>query len=118
METIISEQYQHVGVFVVTGRLNAQTHGGLLEEYDRQTTKGNQNFIVDLRLATFIDSAGLSTLVQILKRVQAANGKLLVVRPRHPSAMNILSITRFDQVFFMIDSLDAALEYLVPNDQE
>lgn len=106
------EQFQHIGVFVVNGRLDAHTYEGLTAEYERHAANDGHSFVIDLRQATFIDSTGLSTLVRIYKKTQEAGGKLLIVRPRNPSAMNILTITRFDQVFFMVESLDAALRYL------
>ncbi|MCA9912027.1 MAG: STAS domain-containing protein [Anaerolineae bacterium] len=107
-----TDQTQHIGVNVVHGKLDASTYTELEAEHEKHFASGGLYFVVDLREATFIDSTGLSTLVKIYKQIQAINGKLLIVRPNNPSAMNILSITRFDQVFFMIDSLDAALRYV------
>ncbi len=107
-----ADQTQHIGVYVVHGKLDAYTYTELEAEHEKHFATNGRYFVIDLREATFIDSTGLSTLVKIYKKIQAGGGKLLIVRPRHPSAMNILSITRFDQVFFMIDSLDAALRYV------
>lgn len=112
MEVKTKNNLHHIAVYIVQGKLDAYSYKKLEVDHTRHFVNGGQCFIVDLREVTFIDSTGLSALVRMYKQVQNAGGKLLIVRPHHPSATNILSITRFDQVFFMIDSLDAALSYL------
>jgi anti-anti-sigma factor len=101
---------QHINILVIGSRLDASNHEELKSEYKQYINNGSNNFIVDLREATFIDSMGLATLTQLYKEVQANGGQILMVRPRHPSAIHILQITRFDQVFYMVDTVDLGMQ--------
>jgi len=112
MEMKTSELIQNISVFVVAGRLDAATHSELMLQYEQYAINDSSHCIVDLRETTFIDSSGLSTLVKMYKEIQGDGGRMLVVRPIHPSAINILEITRFDQIFYMVDTLDDGMRLL------
>lgn len=91
------------------GRIDAFTVGVLRDAQMRLLDAGETNFIVDLQAATFIDSTGIALLVTLLKRARKAGGNVVLVKPVDPTVWQILMLTRFDLVFTLTDSLEAAL---------
>ena len=71
---------------------------------------GGENFVLDLSRTAFIDSAGMSAMVSLLKRARQAGGDVVLVKPTDPAAFRILTLTRFDQVFQITDTVDDALK--------
>lgn len=114
---MFDEMVQNVGVIVINGRLDASNYVELMMQYEKHVIDGKKCFIVDLSQSDFIDSTGLSTLVSIYKEVKGAGGRILIVSPQHPSAMNILQITRFDQVFYMVETLAKGVQLLHSEDE-
>jgi anti-anti-sigma factor len=104
MEIHIQEQVKRVHIITITGRLEAFTVSRLREEQTRLIEDGAQNFVVDLSQTTFIDSAGMSALVSLLKMARQAGGDVVLVKPTDPAAYRILTLTRFDQVFAIADT--------------
>jgi len=66
--------------------------------------------IIDLTETPFMDSAGMAVLVTALKRCRQVGGNVKLVWPKVEAAQRILKLTRFDQVFDMFDTVDAAIE--------
>ena len=110
MEINTREYRIRVDIIEITGRLEAFTVKDLRTEQDRLMDNGGANFVVDLSHATFIDSAGMSALVSLLKHSRQAGGTVALVKPTDPAAFRILTLTRFDQVFQITDTLDDALK--------
>ncbi len=108
----ISSQIIQIRIDVLTigGRLEAFTVKDLREEQDRIIADGGKNFVVDLSQAEFMDSAGMSALVSLLKRARQMGGDVILVKPIDPAAYRILTLTRFDQVFYMTDTVDEAIK--------
>ena len=65
-------------------------------------------FVIDLSEVTYIDSSGVSTLVNALRIVRAYGGKLgLVVTA--PRVLSVMQITKLDQFFEIHATLQEAL---------
>ncbi|QPC84953.1 STAS domain-containing protein [Phototrophicus methaneseepsis] len=109
MEVHIREYVVRIHILEIVGRLEAFTVGSLREEQTRLLASGERNFIVDLSQTAFIDSAGMSALVSLLKQARNAEGDVVLVKPTDPAAYRILTLTRFDQVFVMADTLQEAI---------
>lgn len=93
----------------IEGRLDAVRSLDLRAELDGAITKGTHRLVVDLSDTEFVDSAGLAALAKGMKDCRAHGGDLRVVQPQHPDAMRVFSLTRFDQVFTMGDSVEELL---------
>lgn len=109
MELSIREHIVRIQIIDIRGRLQAATVGALRNEQNRLIDAGNQCFVVDLRETTFMDSAGMSALVSLLKQAKQIGGDVVLVRPTDEAAYRILTLTRFDQVFRMADTVEDAL---------
>lgn len=76
---------------------------------ERLLAEGHRCFVLDLSETEFLDSSGLAALVSLLKRARQVGGDAKLVPPRSETALRILKLTKFDQVFDMAESVDSAL---------
>jgi anti-sigma B factor antagonist len=63
------------------------------------------HLIVDLGELTYIDSSGVGTLVEILRRYKARDGRLSLVALQK-TVRSVFEITRLDKVFQIFDSVE------------
>ena len=68
-----------------------------------------KNYVVDLSQVDFMDSAGLGTLVAMLKRVRERGGDMKVAGLQ-PKPQMVFEITRAYKVFDICTSLEDAIE--------
>ena len=99
-----------IDIIAIKGRLEAFTVKGLREQQEQLLNDDGKNFVVDLSDAEFMDSAGMSALVSLLKRARQVGGDVILVKPTEAAAYRILTLTRFDQVFKIVDSVDDAVQ--------
>jgi anti-sigma B factor antagonist len=102
-------------VVSLTGRvLLGRTAEAVREVIDQELSEGVQNIVLNLAGVTFIDSAGLGTLVADLAKMKAAGGmlKLAEVQERVKSALELLRLTALFPLYATeqdaLDSFDAA----------
>jgi len=110
MNIAIREHIVHIHIIEVTGRLEAFTVSDFRQQQETLLADGATQFVVDLSQTEFMDSAGMSALVALLKRSRQADGDVVLVKPTNPAAYRILTLTRFDQVFQMADTVEDALK--------
>ena len=93
-----------------SGDLDAYTAPGLRTElHDATEGSGDADLVVvDLQRVTFIDSAGLGTLVGAHRRMRERGGWLRIVRPP-PLVGRVFELTGLDQVLDMRDDREQAL---------
>jgi anti-anti-sigma factor len=65
-----------------------------------------EQVVIDLRLLTFLDTAGLLTLLRTHDRARACAFKLVVTRP-HGMANRVFTLTRAGEVLSMVDEPEA-----------
>lgn len=111
MDIQVQEHLIRIYIIKISGRLEAFTVGQLREEQTRLLGSGAQNFIVDLSETVFIDSAGMAGLVSLLKQARQAGGNVALIKPVNAAAYRILTLTRFDQVFVMANTISTALKH-------
>ncbi|HRX87282.1 MAG TPA: STAS domain-containing protein [Phycisphaerae bacterium] len=98
------------GVIVeVTGEVtlndSPKFHGRLLQVLETSP----ERLIIDLSAVTHIDSAGVGTLVEIFRRIKAADGKMFLVGLQ-PRVRGVFEITKLDRFFPILNSTDEALK--------
>lgn len=108
MKISTREHSIRINVITLEGRLEAATVAEFRETSQALVARC-ANVVVDLRRVTFMDSAGMTSLVTLLKRAQQAGGNVVLVKPVEEAAYRILALTRFDRVFRMVDKLEDAL---------
>jgi len=89
-------------------RVDTFSAPNLREHYLEILDQGTNRFIIDLSEATFLDSAGLAALVQLLKRSRETNGDVKVILPDDENVLRIFRLTKFDQVFDIHPNVESA----------
>ena len=79
------------------------------KQIDEAIESGMVRLILDLTNVEFVDSAGLAALANGMKACRQRNGDLRVVGATHPDAERVFSLTRFDQVFVMGETVEELL---------
>jgi anti-sigma B factor antagonist len=104
-----TEHTRRVIVLSPAERIDAFTAPQLRAELDRQLSEGCSNFVIDLSGVPFLDSAGMAALVSALKRSRQVGGDVKLVWPAEEGAQRILRLTKFDRVFDIAETAQAAV---------
>jgi anti-sigma B factor antagonist len=86
-----------ISVVAVDGELDMMTAPQLLEAAVGLADAGHTRLVLDLGKLTFCDSAGLSVLARVLRRVDADGGALALARPE-PMVRSVLDLTGMSDV--------------------
>ena len=92
------------------GEQEAQTLVGTAEAYAHQPD-APKGCLLDISGVHYMNSTGLSRLIQIVNIFGDAGGRAVVAAPTRPVA-RILAITKLDTIFQMADSRAAGLQQL------
>lgn len=99
-----------IAVVAVRDRIDAFAAPELRGRLEQLLAEGIIRFVLDLTEVTFLDSAGMAVLVSLLKRARSAQGDVRLVWPNKEEARRVLRLTKFDRVFEMADTREAALK--------
>lgn len=97
-------------VITPEGRVDAYSAPELRKHLARMLDDGINRFVMDLSTVTFMDSAGMAALVSLLKRSREAGGDVKLVWPKEEGGQRILRLTKFDRVFEISETAEAALQ--------
>uniref|UniRef100_UPI003565F14B STAS domain-containing protein n=1 Tax=Pontiella sp. TaxID=2837462 RepID=UPI003565F14B len=75
----------------------------------QEVEPGVKNYVVDLEMVDFLDSAGLGALIAMLKRVGEKGGDMKVANLQKKPRM-VFEITRAYKVFEIYDTVEDALK--------
>lgn len=89
------------------GRFDAASAASFRTRFNQEVGLGLKRVLVDLREVSFIDSSGLSALVNSFKVLRDHQGEFALVNVQ-PQARIALELTRLDQVFTVYESEEAA----------
>jgi anti-anti-sigma factor len=97
-----------VTVFTLEGRIDTQGAANLDQSLQTAVTQGKSWMVLDMAGVSYICSAGLRTLADVLTKNRAQDGdlKLAAVPPR---VMSILEVIGFDNFFSVYDSVKDAV---------
>ena len=100
-----------IGVIQVSQPLTAATVDTFREQLSswRAGAPDVKNYVIDLKQVDFMDSAGLGTLIAVLKRITEAGGDMKIACLQKKPRM-VFEITRAYKVFEIYDSVDEALK--------
>ena len=84
-----------VTIFQVDGEINISTSPELKKQYEKVTAK---KVVVDLEKVNYIDSSGLATLVEILKKTKSQGGSLGLAGMSE-KVRSLFEITKLDKLF-------------------
>ena len=101
----------HSVVIKVAGEIHATTAPEFSERLNEAIAGGKTGVILDLTGVDFIDSTGLSVLLNGLRRVTRARGSM-VLACANPTVLRLFEITKLDSTFEIVSSCDDAIARL------
>ena len=101
-----------IGIIEVSHALTAATVDTFREQLSNwQTIEPDvKNFVIDLQNVDFMDSAGLGTLIAVLKRISENGGDMKIACLQKKPRM-VFEITRAYKVFEIFDRVEEALKH-------
>lgn len=100
-----------VGVVQVDKALTAATVDSFRDQLSswQEAERDVKNFVIDLEQVDFMDSAGLGTLIAVLKRITERGGDMKIANLQKKPRM-VFEITRAYKVFEIYDTVEGALK--------
>jgi anti-anti-sigma factor len=102
------EQAGDVLIAKLAGRLDSSSAASAEESFTRLLGDGTPHLAIDLSKLDYISSAGLRILLVVAKKIQQAQGKV-VLFGLGPSVREVFSISGFDKIFAIQDNAAAAV---------
>lgn len=96
-------------VICVSGEIHVSTAPEFSRRLNDAIAGGKTAVVLDLTKVEFIDSTGLSVLLNGLRRVTRAGGRMALVCT-NPTVMRLFEITRLDSTFDISPTREAAVE--------
>lgn len=99
---------QRRNVLVLQGDIDLNVSPGVTKSLNAMTEKKPKRLVIDLSLATYIDSSGLAALILAMQKVEAYGGRMFLTG-LHDTMLSIFESSRLDQIFRIVPDVDAAL---------
>lgn len=96
-------------VIAVTGEIHVSTAPEFSRRLNAAIAHGKTAVVLDLSGTEFIDSTGLSVLLNGLRKVTRQHGRMAIVCT-NPTVLRLFEITRLDSTFDIYASREEALE--------
>jgi anti-anti-sigma factor len=94
-----------------SGKLDTTTAKTFEEKILAQIESGDRRFVIDLAQLDYISSAGLRVFVLAAKRLNSANGKMVLCALKDP-VKEVFEIAGFSSIFSICGSHDEAIKVL------
>ena len=106
---LAEEQYDtDTRVISVSGEIHVTTAPEFSQRLNDAIAAGTRGVVIDMAGVEFIDSTGLSVLLNGLRRVTRADGRLALV-VSNPTVLRLFEITKLDSTFDIQTTREAAL---------
>lgn len=107
---IKSAEKDGVLVVEINGEINISSSPGLKKWFEKSQAS---KVLINMSKVGYIDSSGLATLVELLKRLKTKGGTLTLTQ-LSAKVKSLFEITKLDRLFGIYPSDDAALKTLRP----
>lgn len=98
-----------ITVCSLSGEININTSPELRKVFDELITKKVLKVVLDLSAVNYIDSSGLATLIEMLRRMKKYNGKLRLCNLSE-KVRSLFEITKLTKLFEMFNKEEDALK--------
>jgi anti-sigma B factor antagonist len=98
-------------VIQVTGEIHASTAPEFSERLNDAIASGKTRVVLDLMGVEFIDSTGLSVLLNGLRRVTRVHGSMMIACA-NPTVLRLFEITKLDTTFTILPDCEQAIEQI------
>jgi anti-sigma B factor antagonist len=99
---------QETHLIAVRGEVHVSTAPEFSERLNDAIAGGKTGVVIDMTGVDFIDSTGLSVLLNALRRVTRQQGTLALA-VNNPTVLRLFEITRLDSTFDILPDRDAAI---------
>ena len=96
-------------LITVSGEVHVTTAPEFSSRLNDAVAAGTRALVLDMSGVEFIDSTGLSVLLNGLRRVTRADGRMALVIS-NPTVLRLFEITKLDSTFDIQPTLEAAIE--------
>jgi anti-sigma B factor antagonist len=96
-------------VLVPAGEIDLQRSPGLYREFMKVCKTRPRRLVIDLREVGYMDSSGVSTLVEVLRSVKGYGGTLVLLSPT-ARVRSMFEIAKLDRFFTIADTEEEALD--------
>ena len=109
----LSEEDSVTGTHVINvrGEIHVQTAPRFSQRLSQAIDSGNTAIVLDLSAVEFIDSTGLSVLLNGLRQVVQAHGRMALVCA-NPTVLRLFQITSLDATFDIFPQRPAAFAFV------
>jgi anti-sigma B factor antagonist len=97
-----------VTIFLVSGEINISTSPDFKKYFEKTPS---QKVIIDLEKVGYVDSSGLATLVEVLKKTRSQGGSLALAG-MSDKVKSLFEITKLDKLFSIYPNQQQALAKL------
>lgn len=104
----VKDEYQ---LFRLTGLLDAFSEPTFRKVMEKCVEEGPKHLILDLSKIDFVDSSGLGSLVQLVKKAQGVEGSVQIVT--NARVTQTVKLVRLEQFLSLQTSVDAAVAKIV-----
>ncbi|MGC2411800.1 MAG: STAS domain-containing protein [Stellaceae bacterium] len=105
------EQAGEVAIVKLAGRLDSSAAQPAEERFEKMLGSATPHLAIDLSRLDYISSAGLRVLLVVAKKVQQANGKM-VLFGLLPNVREVFAVSGFDKIFAIQSDAAAAVAAL------
>jgi anti-sigma B factor antagonist len=106
---ITQEKVNDAVACLVEGEININTSPELRKACDLLIRNNEKKVLIDLSGATYIDSSGLATIIEMFQRLKK-NGGHLRLSSMSEKVKNVFEITKLYKLFEIFDTREAALK--------
>ncbi len=105
------EDHETITVLTVSGDLTADQVDAFRRSCLERFAAGIRDVVLDMEHMTFVDSAGLETLLWVIDEAGEMGGQLRIVKP-DSTVRKILEVSRLDRRFDIHESIESAAKSL------
>ncbi len=115
----LSEETAASGTHVmsVRGEIHLSTAPRFSQHLQESLDEGNTQLVLDLSGVEFIDSTGLSVLLNGLRRVNQMQGRMAIVCT-NPTVLRLFEITSLDETFDIFAEREAAVAHVAASEPD
>ncbi len=105
------EEKDNITIFRMSGDIDINTSPELKRSFDKIINNKKNKVLIDLKDVGYVDSSGLATLVEVLKKIRAFGGGLALIN-LSAKVKGLFEITKLDKLFRVAADEPAAVEGL------
>ncbi len=105
---LIPRSVENITVLELSGNFDANNSPSVRRWFEQAADQGMKDFVVNMAGVNFLDSTGLSILIQAMKRSRQRNGDVRLCCLQQPVRM-VFELTRLDRIFEIFNSEEDAV---------